>query len=99
MGSNTDLPAAPRLFATYEPRPSDVARQVLEELIIRPSVLTDRDALAEIAWRRNGGTLSDYLARFERDLTNLGNALDAYWATAVVEDRPVGYGKIAWFEP
>ena len=49
------LQVASSLFAEYTPRHSLARRDGLDGLLIRPSMLSDRDALAGIAWRRNGG--------------------------------------------
>lgn len=90
----------PDLFAAYQPRRSgDEPRAPLSGLVIRPSLLPDRDALAEIAWQRNGGELASYVQRFDRDLSNHGKPLDALWLTAEAQGRIVAYAKVSFFEP
>lgn len=98
MGSNPDE-RLPKLFANYEPAMEARERAAPINSTIRTSVPSDRDAMAEIAWRRNGGLLADFAARFERDLRNHPNSPDDLWLTALVEDRVVGYGKVSRVAP
>ena len=92
-------PRNPDLFATYAPRQPTARRAAPLSFVVRASILADRDALADIAWKRNGGLLDDCVARFERDLTNIGRPPDDLWLTALIGARAVGYGKVAWIEP
>src|SRR5688572_17511582 len=86
----------PQLFADYAPRrnPSVVPGSP-RDLLIRPSILSDRDELAEMAWMRNGGERTHYVERFARDLANHGKPPDELWLTALVGERRLGYGKVA----
>jgi len=88
----------PDLFAAYEPHPRHVLPK-LSNVVIRPSQLSDRDPLARIAQQRNGGKLSEYLSRFDRDLTNSPRSPDDLWLTAEVNGAPVGYGKVSLIVP
>jgi ribosomal protein S18 acetylase RimI-like enzyme len=99
MGSNAETSRAANLFAEYAPRAAKDRRPNLNDILIRPSCIADRDALAEIAWRRNGGLLADMIARFHRDLANHPNPPDDLWLTALVDQRIVGYGKVSSFVP
>ena len=85
----------PQLFAPYEPRGVAEPARLRDGFAVRPSVPADRDALAEIAWMRNGGELAHYVQRFARDLANHGKPPDELWLTALVGGRCVGYGKVA----
>jgi ribosomal protein S18 acetylase RimI-like enzyme len=87
---------APQLFAAYAPRQAGSVRASLpRDLLVRPSVVSDNDALAEIAWIRHGGDRAHYVERFARDLANHGKPRDDLWLTALVGERLVGYGKVA----
>ncbi len=89
----------PNLFAVYSPRRQRDARVRPSGLIVRGSTLADRDELARIRWQRDGGRLSDYVARFQRDLSDIGDARDALWLTAELDRQIVGYGKISYAQP
>jgi predicted N-acetyltransferase YhbS len=87
------------LFAEYAPRAAGEPRTTVAGLVIRTATLADRDALAQIAWQRNGGRLEEFVERFQRDLNNQGNPIDALWLAAEVEGCVVGYGKVSYLTP
>ena len=94
--NDQSLHREPQLFAEYAPR-ATASRPMgpPHDLVIRPSILADRDELAEMAWRRNGGDRAHYVERFGRDLANHGRPPDDLWLTALVGAQRVGYGKVA----
>jgi GNAT superfamily N-acetyltransferase len=91
------LPAS--LFAEYMPRVAGKPRPEPLGLVIRRAVREDRDALARIRAERDGGSVTAYVQRFERDLSNHGNRPDDLWLAAEVDGRVVGYGKVAYLQP
>jgi GNAT superfamily N-acetyltransferase len=68
-------------------------------LIIRPSVIEDRDELARIRSQRGDGTVEHFIERYDRDLKNHGAAPDNLLLTATVDGVIVGFAKVAWIEP
>ncbi|MFI5694920.1 GNAT family N-acetyltransferase [Kribbella sp. NPDC051586] len=73
-------------FAEYQP---GVGRQSAD-VQVRPGVLRDLDACAELIVSRTGGSAAERRERLVADLANP----ERYIAVAVVDDEVVGYGGV-----
>ncbi|MGH7178577.1 MAG: GNAT family N-acetyltransferase [Tepidisphaeraceae bacterium] len=87
------------MFAEYSPRTARGREPTPAGLVVRPARLEDSDAMAKIAWERNGGELADYAKRFVRDLSNHPRPPDELWLTALLDGEVAGYGKAGVFTP